>query len=157
MIGKTWIAMMVGAFVLFGGLATVAAGTMNGDCLQDQDKLQLKDGSCQDDLLEDAAATDGVNGDCDQTQDMIQDKLQLKDGSCQDETEVLDVLAMEGDCLQTKDQIKLQDGSCDQCPIDSLAAEDGSYYYHYWSFYFAELQDGETPYMWQSQCMCVPA
>jgi hypothetical protein len=150
MIGKAWIAMMVGAFVMIGGLATVAAGNMNGDCLLDQDRLQLKDGSCQDDVLEDAAATDGMNGDCLQDQD----RLQLKDGSCQDET--LDALAMEGDCLQTKDQIRLQDGSCDQCPCDTLAAEDANYNYayYYWSFYYSELQDGETPYMWQSQNQC---
>lgn len=124
MIGKTWIAMMVGAFVMLGGLATVAAGNMNGDCLQDkdQDRLQLKDGSCQDDLLEDAAATDSMNG----------------------------------DCLQNKTQDRLQDGSCDQCPCDSLAAEDGTstYFYHHAYFFYSELQDGETPYEWQSQCQC---
>jgi len=150
MIGKTWIALMVGAFVMFGGLATVAAGTMSGDCDQTQDKLQLKDGSCVDDeTLEGGEATDGMNGDC--LQDQIQDKLQLKDGSCQDETLSIDSLAMSGDCLQTKDQIKLQDGSC----IDSLEVTEPVF--HFWSFYYSELLDEETPHMWQSQCMCVPA
>jgi len=155
MIGKTWIALMASAFVLVGGMATAAAGNMNGDCDQIQDKLQLKDGSCLNETLESADATGGMNGDC--LLNQTQDKLQLKDGSCQDVPEVLSVFTMSGDCLQnqTQDQIKLQDGSCNDEPAVILAAEDAVY--HYWSFYYAELQDGETPYMWQSRCMCAPA
>ncbi len=154
MIGKMWIAMMAGAFMLVGGLAT-AAGSMSGDCDQTQDRLQLKDGSCLNETLESADASGGMNGDC--LLNQTQDKLQLKDGSCQDVPEVLSVLAMSGDYLQnqTQDQIKLQDGSCNDCPNLILAAEDGTY--HFWSFYYAELQDGETPYLWQSRCMCAPA
>ena|SRR4030043_463677 len=119
MIGKTWIAMMVGAFVLVGGLATVAAaGSMSGDCDQTQDKiqdqLQLKDGSCINETLESTDASGGLNGDC--LQNMTQDKLQLKDGSC------IDTLASED---------------------DSAALEP---WVHFWNFYYVELQD-ETPYM----------
>ncbi|MCU0852714.1 MAG: hypothetical protein MUC90_05615 [Thermoplasmata archaeon] len=150
MIGKTWIALMVGAFVMFGGLATVAAGSMSGDCDQTQDKLQLKDGSCVDDeALESADASGGMNGDC--LQNKTQDRL--KDGSCLNETLSAESLAMGGDCLQnkTQDQLKLQDGSC----IDSL--EDEEPILHFWSFYYSELVDEETPHMWQSQCKCVPA
>ncbi|UCE81078.1 MAG: hypothetical protein JSV94_01190 [Methanobacteriota archaeon] len=47
MLAKTWIALALGATMLVGGAATVAvAANMNGDCTQD--KLQLKDGSCDD-------------------------------------------------------------------------------------------------------------
>ncbi|HIH01436.1 TPA: hypothetical protein HA259_05075 [Thermoplasmata archaeon] len=47
MIAKMWIALALGATMMVGGIATVAAvGNMNGDCIQD--KLQLQDGSCED-------------------------------------------------------------------------------------------------------------
>ena len=59
MIANVWIALALGAAVMVGGAAVVAAaGSMNGDCDQIQDKLQLKDGTgdnCQDDTLEDDA------------------------------------------------------------------------------------------------------
>lgn len=58
MIAKMWIAVALGAAIMVGGVATVAAvGSMSGDCDQTQDKLQLKDGSCEDcpNLLDDEA------------------------------------------------------------------------------------------------------
>jgi len=62
MIANVWIALALGAAVMVGGAAVVAAaGNMNGDCDQIQD--QLKDGTgdnCQDDTLE---------GDCDSCED----------------------------------------------------------------------------------------
>lgn len=64
------MAVMVGAALAFGGVGAVAVG--NGDCLQDRDQLQLKDGSCQ------LAATD--SGDLLMIKNQTQ--LQLKDGSC---------------------------------------------------------------------------
>lgn len=45
MIAKMWIALALGATMMVGGVATVAAvGNMNGDCTQDK----LQDGSCGD-------------------------------------------------------------------------------------------------------------
>jgi hypothetical protein len=47
MIANVWIALTLCATLLVGGAATVSAlGAMSGDCDQVQDKLQLKDGSC---------------------------------------------------------------------------------------------------------------
>jgi hypothetical protein len=72
MIAKMWIALALGATMLVGGAATVAAlGNMNGDCLQD--KLQLKDGSCEDcpsDALSDEVP-DELAGDCDSCNDYL--------------------------------------------------------------------------------------
>ncbi|MGD9962726.1 MAG: hypothetical protein AB7S97_02340 [Thermoplasmata archaeon] len=55
MIAKVWIALALGSAFMVAGLATVAAGNMNGDCDQIQDKLQ--DGSC-DDCPDDTAEDD---------------------------------------------------------------------------------------------------
>lgn len=43
MISKMWAALGICAALMIGGISVVAAGNMNGDCLQDQ--LQLKDGT----------------------------------------------------------------------------------------------------------------
>ena len=60
MIAKMWIALALGAAMVVGGMATVAAvGNMNGDCIQD--KLQLKDGSCEDIVNETAENCDSCN------------------------------------------------------------------------------------------------
>jgi hypothetical protein len=69
MLTKMWIALALGATLIAGSAATVAAiGNMNGDCLQDQ--TQLKDGSCQDttdDLSDDMADV------CDSCNDYLYD------------------------------------------------------------------------------------
>lgn len=54
MISKMWAALGICAALMVGGVSVVAAGSMNGDCLQDQ--LQLKDGTgdncpCAEELL----------------------------------------------------------------------------------------------------------
>jgi len=74
---------------------------------QDQLKEQLKDGSCQDEVL--AAASEDKG---DKIQDRLQTRDQLKDGSCQDELEAAseDKGDKIRDQLQTRDQLK--DGSC---------------------------------------------
>lgn len=72
---KVMIALAVCAAALVIGVAAttaVAAGNMNGDCDQTQDRDQLKDGSCEE-------------TDCDGIPDQIRDRDQLKDGSCQDD------------------------------------------------------------------------
>jgi hypothetical protein len=76
MIAKAWIALALGAAFMVGGVATVSAasGNLNGDCIMD--KLQLKDGSCEDcpnDLtLSDGAPDDSVE-DCDSCNDYLYD------------------------------------------------------------------------------------
>lgn len=73
MIAKMWIAMALGAAIMVGGVATVAAvGSMSGDCDQTQDKLQLKDGSCEDcpNLLDDEIPEDET---CDSCNDYLYD------------------------------------------------------------------------------------
>lgn len=67
MIAKTWIALALGAAFMVGGVATVAAvGSMSGDCDQTQDKLQLKDGSCDDcpNLADDVVVEDDACDSC---------------------------------------------------------------------------------------------
>jgi hypothetical protein len=68
---KLMVAAIIGAAVMFGaaGVASAAGASVSGDCdqTQDQTRLQLKDGSCNECI-------------CDQTQN--QTRLQLKDGSC---------------------------------------------------------------------------
>ena len=72
MIAKMWIALALGATMMVGGAATVAAlGNMNGDC------LQLKDGSCEDcpcDALSDEVP-DELAGDCDSCNDYLYEFL----------------------------------------------------------------------------------
>ena len=51
MIANAWIAMALGVALMAGGVTAASALGGNGDCLQDQDRLQLKDGSCQDDTV----------------------------------------------------------------------------------------------------------
>lgn len=61
MISKMWAALGICAALMVGGISVVAAGNMNGDCLQDQ--LQLKDGTgenCTDPLV----ATDDTCDSC---------------------------------------------------------------------------------------------
>lgn len=74
MFAKTWIALALGATLMVGGVATVAAvSSMNGDCIQD--KLQLKDGSCDgctcDGLAEDE--TDDSEEVCDSCNEYLYD------------------------------------------------------------------------------------
>ncbi len=72
MMTKLMLALMVSASIMFGGAGVVAAAgsTASGDCdqTQDQTRLQLKDGSC--------------NQVQTQTQTQDQTMLQLRDGSC---------------------------------------------------------------------------
>ena len=63
MIANAWIALVLGAAFMVGGVATVsAAGNMFGDC----DQTQLKDGSCEDcpDLADDVVVEDEVCDSC---------------------------------------------------------------------------------------------
>lgn len=47
MIAHAWVALALGMALMAGGATAMSAlGAMNGDCDQTQDKLQLKDGSC---------------------------------------------------------------------------------------------------------------
>jgi len=68
MMAKMWIALAIGATMLVGGAATaVALGS--GDCTQD--RIQLKDGSCDEcpcDVLGDELAED-----CDSCNDYLYD------------------------------------------------------------------------------------
>lgn len=72
MIAKAWIALALGAAFMVGGVATVAAasGNLNGDCIMD--KLQLKDGSC-DDCPSDLTLEDDLAEDCDSCNDYLYD------------------------------------------------------------------------------------
>lgn len=57
MIANAWVAFALGASLMVGGVAALSAvGSMNGDCDQTQDPLELKDGtgdSCTDDADDD--------------------------------------------------------------------------------------------------------
>ena len=64
MISNVWVALALGATLMVGGVATVSAlGSMNGDCDQAQDKLWLRDGSCDEcpDMLVEDDAFDSCN------------------------------------------------------------------------------------------------
>lgn len=45
MMTKMWAALGVCAALMIGGISVVAAGSMNGDCLQTKDQLKLQDGT----------------------------------------------------------------------------------------------------------------
>jgi hypothetical protein len=66
MISKMWAALGICAALMIGGISVVAAGNMNGDCLQTNDQLQLKDGTGDNcpDADEPLAATDGTCDSC---------------------------------------------------------------------------------------------
>jgi len=73
-LGKAWIAVILGATLMVASVATVAAaGNMKGDHIQDQVKDQLKDGSCVEDAL---TESDGVcDGICDSVCDGVCDSV----------------------------------------------------------------------------------
>ena len=74
MIAKTWIALALCAGLIVGGVSTVSAlGNMNGDCLQD--KIQLKDGSCDNCTCDSSADNllDDTVEDCESCNDYLYD------------------------------------------------------------------------------------
>ena len=99
-----WLGVLV-IVVVAMSLMLPATG-ISKDQIKQQDRLkeQLKDGSCQDEVL--AAASEDKG-------DKIQTRDQLKDGSCQEE-EAAVASSDKGDELHTRDQIQeqLKDGSC---------------------------------------------
>jgi hypothetical protein len=79
MIANAWIALALGAAMLVGGVSTVAAGNMNGDCDLIKDQLQLKDGTgdnctCPEDVIVDETLDSTLdNTTCDSCNDYLYD------------------------------------------------------------------------------------
>jgi hypothetical protein len=72
MIANMWIALALGATMMVGGVATVAAfddDKGNGDCLRDC----LKDGSCEDSTC-DALGEGSADGVCDSCNEYLYDR-----------------------------------------------------------------------------------
>lgn len=65
MMTKMWAALGVCVALMVGGVGVVAAGNMNGDCLQTKDQLKLQDGTCDDcPRAEEVAATEDTCDSC---------------------------------------------------------------------------------------------